>query len=162
MSLHLDPKTFPGLDSPVVREPDYWTRLFPDHQVSHRLHVRRHPAGGWEWAHLLRMVSGWTVVAYGTLDSGPYPTPESAAAYVAEQSRGADGDGFDRLSREAYLQKGRIAHIRREDAPHTGYCGATGGRAEFSTREPNHVEQHCIACDRAYRAAHYGRVAVTY
>ncbi|MFC4328345.1 hypothetical protein ACFPC0_10955 [Streptomyces andamanensis] len=37
----------------------------------------------------------------------------------------------------------------------------TGPHASPATKQPNHVEQHCIDCDRAYRADHYGRTPVT-
>jgi hypothetical protein len=162
----------PGMDSSIVREAEYFIKLFdgPDEigerinvgRAAHRIHVSR-KGGNWEWAHLLHMVSGWTVVAAGMLDGTLCRDHAAAAEYIAEQARGADGDGFDRLTHDAYMQISREAHIRRERDRTEAYCGVRGRTpAVFSTREKGHVEQHCIGCDRAYRAEHYGRVAVTH
>lgn len=162
----------PGLDSPIVQSPEHVAFPFgglgeiDDYttvgRASHRIHISRKGAH-WEWAHLLRAVTGWTVVSSGMLDGGLYKDHEAAAEYLVKQARGADGDGFDRLSRDAYFQVGTVAHIRREEDPGIGYCGKKGGApAVFSTLEPKHAEQHCITCDRAYRAEHYGRTPVTH
>jgi hypothetical protein len=153
--------TAPVINDAEVRLSPFLGQKRPGHTI-----LVRHGAGGWHWAHVVNMVTGWKVVAAGIVPSaGLYVDALAAAEYVAEQARGADGDGFDRLSHDAYMQQGSstVAHLRQEADPTLGYCGAALGRpAVFDTSQPGHAEQHCIKCDRVYRAAHYGRVAVTY
>lgn len=154
----------PDLDTPVVREPDHIVNPFAGQHrhPAHRITLLRQQ-DRWDWAHVLRTVTGWAVVSAGTLNTGVFPDADAAGEYLVRQFLGDHGDGFDYLSHEAYLQKQRIAHIRQETHPHIAYCGESGGApAVFDTREKGHAEQHCIACDRAYRAEHYGRVAVTH
>lgn len=153
----------PDLDAPVIVKPDHIVNPFAGQRrtPAHRIALLRKP-DRWEWAHVLRAVTGWTVVSAGTLDPGVFPDADAAGEYLVRQFLGDNGDGFDRLSHEAYLQKGRIAHLRQETHPHIAYCGESGGPAVFDTAEPEHAQQHCIACDRRYRAEHYGRTPVTY
>lgn len=153
----------PGLDSPIVRDAEHFVRPFEgDSERFHRIHVSRRE-GNWEWAHLVRMVGGWEVVSAGMLSGSLYSDHDKVAQYIAEQARGAGGDGFDELTHDGFMQQGTIAHIRRETDRHTAYCGTGGGGpAVFSVDKANHVEQHCINCKRAYQAEHYGRVAVTH
>jgi hypothetical protein len=159
----------PDVDSPLVRQPTHVANPFPgqDRRPAHRITVLR-GEDRWLWAHVLRAVGGWQVISSGVLSRTLFTDAEVAAEYVIRQFLGADGDGFDRLSHEAFSQLGRTAHIRYEAAPNDdrhgkAYCGADAAApAVFDTSEPDHAEQHCIACDRAYRAQHYGRMPVTY
>lgn len=159
-------KELPSLDTPLVREPGHWERPFARENggASHRIHILR-GAGGWDWAHLLRAVGGWRVVAAGTLPVDLYATAQDAAAYLADQAKGADGDGIDRLSRAACTQQrpGGDAHLILEDIPERTYCGQKSGTpAVFDLGVKGHAERHCIDCDGAYRAAHFGRTPVVY
>lgn len=162
----LSVKALPGLDSPIVqRAQNHIEPAVPGEnggsRSPHRIHASR-MEDHWIWAHLLRAVSGWTVIAAGTFPLADFADGTAVCAEITRRWLGESGDGYEELSQDAFLQRGTIAHIRREDDPSQGYCGSTGGPAVFSTSEPNHVEQHCIDCDRRYRAAHYGRVAVTH
>lgn len=61
------------------------------------------------------------------------------------------------------------AHVRREGEERTtAYCGKsiigdvpTGERA-WKNALGYHIGQHCIGCDKAYRAEHSGAVALTF
>jgi hypothetical protein len=151
-------KSLPTLDAPIVRQAEHYTKPLGTDR-STRVHVNR-TADGWEWAVLLRMVIGWEVVAAGVLPLADHDSHESAGEWLSAQVRGERGDGFDYLTDDAYIQKGTDAHIRTGADTFVGICGTGGHTAVWEPREPKHVEQHCIACDRAYRAANYGRVAV--
>jgi hypothetical protein len=155
----------PAMDSAIVHQPDHHLVL-PDPvmaTITHRIHVSAGEGGAWQWANLLRAVSGWEVVAAGTLSAADYATAADAAQEIARRFQGEDGQGRDRLPREAYFQIGRIAHLRRYDEQDRAYCGVRAGRpAEFDTKVKDHAEQHCIRCDATYRAEHYGRLALTY
>lgn len=156
----------PGLEDPIVQRAQF--HLEPSapmpgggSRVPHRIHASRMD-GHWMWAHLLRTVGGWKVIAAGTFPLADFANGTAVCWGIESRWRGEAGDGFDRLSHEAYLQRGTTAHIRREDDPHTAYCGQTGGRAVFDTKASVHADQHCVECDARYRAENYGRVAVTY
>ncbi|MEV6399971.1 hypothetical protein AB0M39_35155 [Streptomyces sp. NPDC051907] len=153
----------PELTSQLIQRPDHIVNPFAGQgrTPGHRFTLLRGEEQ-WAWAHVLRDVSGWTVISAGTLPLPIFPTDDEAGEYLIRQFLGSNGDGFDRLPRATYLQKGTTAHIRDEYAPCIAYCGATGDPAVFDTGEPGHAEQHCITCDRAYRAEHYGRTAVMY
>lgn len=152
-------KSLPALDAPIVRNAEHHVKPLADQTPTTRVHVNR-TADGWEWAVLTRMVIGWEVVAAGVLPLADHDSHESAGAWLAEQVRGPEGDGFDRIPHDAYSQTGRDAHVRTGADTFMGYCGKTGTPAVWDRQDPRHVEQHCMGCDRAYRAAHYGRVAV--
>jgi hypothetical protein len=154
----------PEVDNPLISKPDHIVNPFAGQarNPGHRFTLLRGEAR-WAWAHVLRAVGGWTVISAGVLSTSVFPTADEAGEYLVRQFLGANGDGYDHLSHEAYAQRGRIAHIRDEAEPHTTYCGeAATTPAVFDLGEPNHVEQHCIKCDRSYRATHYGRMAVTH
>lgn len=159
---------FPDLGDPVVLYPDHafnpFTTQGGNGTSGHRFTLLKSEER-WHWTHVLRAVTGWEVIAAGSLSATTYPTLDDAATLLTRKFLGPkrNGDGFDRLGHEAYVQRGRTAHLPcGEGEPQYTYCGATGsGPAEFNTREAGHVQQHCIACDRAYRAAHYGRTPVT-
>lgn len=153
----LSVKALPGLDHPIVQHAQFHCDRAP-----HRIHASR-MEDHWMWAHLLRAVGGWTVIAAGTFPLADYADGPALCQELTRRWLGDSGNGFDELSHEAFMQKGSVAHIRREDDPHQGYCGEINcGPAVFDTSTPNHAQQHCIDCDARYRAAHYGRMAVTH
>ncbi len=153
----------PEISDPLIQSPDHIFNPFAgqSRQPGHRFALIQ-TESRWLWAHVLRAMSGWKVISAGHLNRTLFKTADEASEYLAAQFLGPDRDGVDRLSHEAFLQQGNVAHIRDEDAPGRGYCGKTGRQAVFDTSEPDHAEQHCIACDRKYRARHYGRMAITY
>jgi hypothetical protein len=154
----------PELDNPLISQPDHIVNPFPGsgRSPAHRFTLLR-GEGRWAWAHVLRAMTGWAVISAGVLSTSIFPTADEAGEYLVRQFLGDTGDGHDYLSHEAFLQVGQTAHIRDEDEPHTGYCGAQGGGpAVFDMDQPDHVVGICIRCDRAYRAVHYGRMPVTH
>lgn len=153
----------PPFESDAVWQPLHF--LVPDREkkaLARRIHITLDDDGDWLWAHLFRVVSGWQVLAAGTFPIDAMPDAETVAREVDRRYLEGGASGTDLLPREAHLQRGIYVHIRRDDTPSTALCGATGDPAEFDTTKPRHAEQHCTDCDAAYRAAHYGRVAVTY
>lgn len=154
----------PGLYDTIVRHPDHYVPLHRDQaDVGKRLHVLRRN-GGWDWAVILRAVSGWRVIAAGTFGPGRDMNADQVSEELRALCMGPGGDGYDRLPPGRYTQLGERgdAHIRRADnAGLTTYCDRPGGPdAVFDTKVKGHATQHCIACDRAYRAEHYGRTPV--
>lgn len=157
----------PGMNARIVQHPHHARPLRSGKRL-HLLHgggraAGRPLEGPWEWAVLLRAVSGWKVIAHGADFTTPEPaTHKQVSDLIARNCRGADGSGFDRLPRSRYSQTGTTLHIRRDDPCRT-YCGASAGQdAVFDTSQPRHAEQHCITCDAAYRAQNWGRCPVTY
>lgn len=161
----LSAKALPGLDSPIVQQAQrHLDPAAPSEGGSrspHRIHASR-MEDHWAWAHLLRAVGGWKVIAAGTFPLADFADGGDVCEEIARRWRGERGDGFEELPHDAYLQRGIYAHIRKEGDRTTALCGETGGPVVFDTKKANHAEQHCIDCDARYRAAHYGRVAVTY
>lgn len=160
----------PPMTDDIVVAPRHALRL-PEPLRGHRIHVSP-TATGWQWAHLLRAVSGWKVIAAGVLPEGPWHTTGEAAEEIARRFKGDSGDGCDRLPADRYVQIGgsTVACLRREDSTST-YCGDIGGRQAVFDRSAfdaaasgrgmyRRADHHCIHCDATYRAEHYGRMAL--
>ncbi|MFJ4902929.1 hypothetical protein [Streptomyces sp. NPDC088727] len=161
--------TLPTMDADIVTHAEHSTQLGDDTAPAMRLHLSkvgggtpgRAYDGNWEYAILLRAMSGWEVISHGTdvITNTPM-THTDVAEMITEIWAGEYGDGYDHLTPDRYTQiNGRgDAHITRDDAT---YCGKPKGQpAVFDTKIKNHAQQHCINCNMEYRADNWGRCPV--
>lgn len=156
----------PGLDADIVLDPE-WRLVLTD--IRRRIHVSKVGGGAvglayegkWEYAVLLRNVRSVKVIAHGQdVETGTPKTHDEVARMIEEEVRGENGTALDALPQGSFAVAGEDgqAHVRRFDDTLLAYCGhalAAPRRGDLDA-----YRGHCVECDAAYRAAHYGRVPV--